>query len=588
VIERIGRYQILRRLGAGGMAEVFLGRAEGEEGFLKQVAIKRILPEMGLDEGRVALFADEARMVAQLSHANIVQVFEFDHDGEAHYLVMEYVEGMTLAKALSLCRAQGTDMPLPAATAVAVQICDALEYAHTANAYDGTPMEIVHRDIKPTNVLITAQGQVKLADFGIARAAINLHETRTGKGKGTLAYMAPEQLEGGAVSPATDLYALGVVLFEMVAGKRLYDAAGIAGFVDRRRFGFRDEDADRVERRAAELLPVLRRCLAEESGGRFGSADELRSVLRGQSFFQGRDALRGWIRWLTTNTETLAELGGEPPRATSASPATTVVSDTPRDEVAGGMSTAEAQMRGAPDGDQGPAEPEPDASEAEATAEGRPARPSPPASPEPASAPRGRAWIAALSAGLAAVGLLIWHPWNRGPDLGDVAPVTPVRAGERVVETGSGTADGSTDGPIAADGRSAPAADLSPPRSDMEVRGDSPEEPVADVRPERGGGAGSLLPVGSSSPEPDLDMTPTASLTITTKPWAAVFVDGQQRADQGVLRNLELPLGTHPIRVVPSDGITPEGEFTVTFDEGGEVQKWRFEYRTEGWHAERR
>ena len=571
MIERIGRYQVLRRLGAGGMAEVFLGRAEGEEGFQKQVAIKRILPEMGLDTGRIALFADEARMVAQLSHANIVQVFEFDHDGEAHYLVMEYVEGMTLAKAQSLCRAQGTDMPLPAATAVAVQICDALEYAHTANAYDGTPMEIVHRDIKPTNVLITAQGQVKLADFGIARAAINLHETRTGKGKGTLAYMAPEQLEGGAVSPATDLYSLGVVLFEMVAGQRLYDAAGIAGFVDRRRFGFREEDAAVVERRAPELVPLLDRCLAEAQGDRWAGADELRASLRAQSFFQGRDALRGWIRWLTTNTETLTDLCGEPPRATSASPATTVVSDEPRDVDAGGMSTTEPQMRAEPDGGSEEVAPEPGA-----TAEGRPGGSSPArrvdrASPKPESTPRGRAWIAALVAALAAAGLLVWHPWNRGPVVAESEPVpllgvgdrmeSETEAGGRLTETETGT--------------------------ETEIETESETEPESEAEAETETKTESE-PVHRTAESESESESVTAQLTVTTKPWAAIHVDGEQRADQGVLRNLDLSLGTHRIRVVPSDGVTPDGEFTVTFDEGGEVQKWRFEYRTEGWHAERR
>ena len=545
MIERIGRYQVLRRLGAGGMAEVFLGRAEGEEGFLKQVAIKRILPEMGLDSGRIALFADEARMVAQLSHANIVQVFEFDHDGEAHYLVMEYVEGMTLAKALSLCRAQGTDMPLPAATAVAVQICDALEYAHTANAYDGTPMEIVHRDIKPTNVLITAQGQVKLADFGIARAAINLHQTRTGRGKGTLAYMAPEQLEGGAVGPATDIYSLGVVLFEMVAGRRLYDAAGVAPFLDRRRQGYRDEDAADVERRASELVPLLGRCLAEDPGDRYPGADELRRALRGQSFFQGRDALRGWIRWLTTNTETLTDLEREPPRPTSASPATTVVSEKPRD-----VSEADAPTGAVP------STPAPGAT---VGSSGR-------ASPEP-RVPRGRAWIAALVAALAAAGLLVWHPWNRGAVVAESEPVPLLGVGERMeseteaagrpTETVSETDPAAESEPVSAPGRAGPT-------ESEPVRRTAESEPVSETE------------------------SVTAHLTVTTKPWAAIHVDGEQRADQGVLRNLDLSLGTHRIRVVPSDGVTPEGEFFVTFDEGGEVQKWRFEYRTEGWHAERR
>ena len=316
----IGRYEVLRPLGSGGMAQVYLARSTGEGGFEKQVAIKRILPELGLVDDRVVEFTDEARLVAQLTHPGIVQVFSFERDDDTHFLVMEYVDGMTLTKVLELGRMRGMEFPLGAAASVAVQVCEALAYAHEATAYDGQPMRIVHRDIKPSNVMITTDGQVKLADFGIARATTHIHRTRTGKGKGTMSYMAPEQFDGREVTTASDLYALGAVVHEMVAGRMLYDATGLSPLLERRREGFRAEDEQRIARRAPELVPLLRSCLADRAEDRPGDARWVASRLRELPFFGGREELRAWIRALTVQTETVAEFdqgvlhgGIEPP-----------------------------------------------------------------------------------------------------------------------------------------------------------------------------------------------------------------------------------------------------------------------------------
>jgi eukaryotic-like serine/threonine-protein kinase len=312
--ETIGRYSILRRLGSGGMAEVFLASLSGDDGFEKRVALKRIHEELQLDPSYVRAFADEARLVAQLNHPNIVQVFSFENDGSASFLVMEYVEGLPLSRAVRLARGQEIELSPAAVIAVGVQVCEALAYAHEATAYDGSAMHIVHRDIKPANLMVTPQGQIKVTDFGVARAATHLHHTATGSGKGTLAYMAPEQLRQGGIGPEADIFALGVVLFELLSGHLLFELQDLAEFLERRKQGFRTVDVEEVRRILPELAPVLERALASEPADRYASAREMEAALRALPAFEGMEPLRHWVRHLAlvAGTSDGVRQGGPP------------------------------------------------------------------------------------------------------------------------------------------------------------------------------------------------------------------------------------------------------------------------------------
>lgn len=221
--KRIGKYEILRRLAYGGMAEVLLGRVAGADGFSREVVIKRVLPQHSDNGAFIAMFRDEARITAQLFHGNIVQVIDFDeHEGQ-HFLVLEFVNGPSLSALLSSLRQKQRRLTIAEAAYVTSEVARALDYAHRKRGSDGAPLMVVHRDVSPSNILISLEGEVKLVDFGIARARARLTPTAHGVGvvKGKLSYLAPEALDG-RVEPRSDLFALGVVAYEMLTGRQLF------------------------------------------------------------------------------------------------------------------------------------------------------------------------------------------------------------------------------------------------------------------------------------------------------------------------------------------------------------------------------
>lgn len=219
---RLDRYHLERRLGTGGMAEVFLAWQVGPGGFERRVALKRPLPHVVEDANAVAAFLDEARLAAQLRHPNIAQVYDVGEGDRAYFMVMEYVDGPSLRQLLRTLQAKGERVPVPIAVGIGLAILDALRYAHQHEDERGRPLRLVHRDINPRNVLLNRRGEVKIVDFGIARAQFQLHVTRTGTIKGTLPYMSPEQAAGEAVDHRSDLYSTGVVIWELVTGRRAY------------------------------------------------------------------------------------------------------------------------------------------------------------------------------------------------------------------------------------------------------------------------------------------------------------------------------------------------------------------------------
>jgi serine/threonine-protein kinase len=214
---QFGKYQLLERLAVGGMAEVFRARAVGAAGFEKDIAIKRILPQYSEDENFVRMFIDEARLAAQLQHSNIVQIFDFDQVEGSYYIAMELVDGCDLRRLQQRRR-----LPVQVSLYVAVQTLKGLHYAHT-KAAGGQPLGIVHRDVSPQNILLSQSGEVKLSDFGIAKARARASSTSTGVIKGKICYMSPEQAAGRPLDHRTDLFAVGVVLFESLTGKQLFD-----------------------------------------------------------------------------------------------------------------------------------------------------------------------------------------------------------------------------------------------------------------------------------------------------------------------------------------------------------------------------
>lgn len=219
-----GRYELIEPAGGGGMATVWRGRTSGAAGFSRLVAIKRMLPSLSESEEFAAMFVEEARVVADLSHPHIVQVHDFGKDERGgYYIVMEWVEGTDLGHWLYAYKKAGLATPWPCVARIGAAIARALSWAHVRRTPDGSEAPVFHRDVTPSNILLDIHGTPKLSDFGLARAMDRVTLTTPGVVKGKLAYVAPELVGGQKASAASDLYSLGVVLWETLAGRRLFD-----------------------------------------------------------------------------------------------------------------------------------------------------------------------------------------------------------------------------------------------------------------------------------------------------------------------------------------------------------------------------
>lgn len=217
-----GRHLLLERINVGGMAEVFKAKAFGVEGFERVVAVKRILPTLLEDDEFITMFIDEARIAAHLTHQNIVQIYELGKHGETFFISMEYVAGKDLRQILDYQKKLKVPMSIPKACFIVSRVCEALEYAHKKKDPAGRDLKIIHRDVTPQNVIISYEGEVKLCDFGIAKAASRVSRTQVGVLKGKFAYMSPEQVRGQPTDRRSDVFALGVIFYEMLTQERLF------------------------------------------------------------------------------------------------------------------------------------------------------------------------------------------------------------------------------------------------------------------------------------------------------------------------------------------------------------------------------
>jgi len=218
----LGKYQLIAEIARGGMGVVYLALVQGPGGFHKLAVVKELKPELVEEPTFLTMFLDEARLAARLSHPNIVQTNEVGNDGDRYFLAMEYLDGRCLDHIRRRAKAVGQTLPPAIDLRVLAEMLAGLDYAHRLADFDGTPLNIVHRDVSPQNVFVTFSGHVKLLDFGIAKAADSSHDTRAGILKGKVAYMSPEQARGLKVDARADVFAAGVMLWEAVTGARLW------------------------------------------------------------------------------------------------------------------------------------------------------------------------------------------------------------------------------------------------------------------------------------------------------------------------------------------------------------------------------
>jgi eukaryotic-like serine/threonine-protein kinase len=276
--KRLADFEVIRRLGAGGMAEVFLAKKRGAEGTYKLLVVKRILPAHGSSRRFRAMFAEEAQLATRLNHPNIVQVYEFqDYGEEGQLLSMEYVEGPDLRKLIRGANSQGSRVPPFVAGYVVSEVAKGLHYAHERRDEGGAPLEIVHRDVSPQNILLSFEGAVKIADFGIATA--NLFREEPGVLKGKTGYMSPEQARAERVDRRTDVYSLGVVFHEILTGRPLHGAAEGQELLEAVRNGLVEPPSTFAREIPAELEAIVMRALAKNREDRFQSARDMASAI---------------------------------------------------------------------------------------------------------------------------------------------------------------------------------------------------------------------------------------------------------------------------------------------------------------------
>ena len=341
--ERIGCYRIVRPLSKGGMALVYEAVRETMGGVAPRVALKVILPEHAHSDTYRDLFINEARLGARMEHQNLVRILDFNVEkGEKgrYYLVMEYLEGLNLRRVLSRCEQHGVEVPPKVIAEIGRQACDGLEFAHQARGGRNKPLNLVHRDMKPSNLMLTPHGVVKVLDFGISKGV--LMEERKGAVKGTWGYMAPEQALGKLVKPATDVFGLAIVLYELAAKRPMFRDRP----KDEIRRLLKDDHAARMVATLGSshraLVSVLVRALQVDPNGRFATAREFGEdlgVIAGDSYHAGQD-LRAFY-------ERVCDLEVEPPPppavpAGGASPVPEPASATPH-----APQTASARERGA-------------------------------------------------------------------------------------------------------------------------------------------------------------------------------------------------------------------------------------------------
>ncbi len=277
--QKFGKYTLLRRLATGGMAEIFLARQQGMGGFEKEVVVKRLLPTHAQNEELVTMFLDEARIAANLTHPNIAQIFDLGRAGDDYFIAMEFVRGVDLRRLCAQGIAEDAFLPRHHAVRIVAEVCDALAYAHAKTDDEGRPMHIVHRDVSPTNVLITYEGGVKLVDFGIAKASNKANVTKAGQIKGKFGYMAPEQALGGHLDHRTDLFAVGINLYEITVGRRLFkgdnEVETLEAIEAARVVPPREVDPEYPE----ALERIVLRALARDPDARYQSARDLQMAL---------------------------------------------------------------------------------------------------------------------------------------------------------------------------------------------------------------------------------------------------------------------------------------------------------------------
>ncbi len=296
-----GKYTLLRKLKTSGMAEVWLARQHGTGGFVKDIVIKRILPHLAEDEKLVTMFLDEARIAANLNHPNVVQIFDLGQDGKDYFIAMEYIRGYDLEQIEEQIKKRQIPFPIEIGVQIISDTCLGLAYAHDFKLPDGTPLNVVHRDVSPQNILLSETGVVKLIDFGIAKARTSSTKTQVGHTKGKICYMSPEQMMAKPLDRRSDIFSLGVVMYEMLCGVKPFDGENLLACYQCLKEGIVPPRQIRGDI-PPELERIIMKALAYNRDERYPTATamrfDLQNFLTEQGVSLGPEHLSDFLKWL--------------------------------------------------------------------------------------------------------------------------------------------------------------------------------------------------------------------------------------------------------------------------------------------------
>ena len=304
------RYTIVEQIDVGGMAEVWRGRAVSLQGFEKQVAIKRVLPHLAENAQFLDMFLDEARVSLHLNHANIVQTFDVVQAGSSYFIVMEWIDGLNLKIILNQLNRSRERLSIPEIVFIVAEASKGLSHAHELTDPSGAPLNIVHRDVSPPNILISKEGEIKIVDFGLAKAASQLASTDPGVVKGKFSYISPEAAHGKPVDARADIFSLGLVLWEMITGRKLFEGENDLETIKQLR-KCEIPDIRAIDRRVDEQLAgIIMRALDRDPNARFQTSEDLSQALVRYLFSMGTAVTNFTIALMVKRIQERAKSGG--------------------------------------------------------------------------------------------------------------------------------------------------------------------------------------------------------------------------------------------------------------------------------------
>ena len=440
--QRFGNYILLDRINVGGMAEVFRGKQVGVEGFARLVALKRILPNISADQDFIDMFIDEAKLAVQMHHANIVQIYDLGQAEGSYYIAMEYIPGVDLKTVWDRARRRNRLLPIAMSAYIMQRVAEGLDFAHRKRDDRGNDIGLVHRDVSPQNVLISFEGEVKVVDFGIAKAKNKVSKTQAGTLKGKFGYMSPEQVRGIELDNRSDIFAVGAVLYELIVGERLFLGESDFSTLEKVRNVEMVPPSQLNKSLSPQIERIVMKALQKNRDDRYRHTSEVSEDLQRYLFesnqpFQRTDLARYMKQHFKSEIDkeyerleryrdvSLANVPASPAQASSASEDIEITVDDPNAEEAYSKQAASRPASAMP----APSMPAPSMPAPSMPAPSMPAPTSMPApvtmTPTPAAPPGLPGWAKGLIAGLSvlvviALSLVIWVVVFRGPSTQNV------------------------------------------------------------------------------------------------------------------------------------------------------------------------